>query len=221
MNLEICVKLGGSLFNTPDKVNSIVEILVHHAGKVILVNGSGSLGDICGEFWRSNHLRLNPVQKRLLLARVRATISVLLEAFHPSLTLVDTVIQARESARAGKIPIADPLTLLYTLIDTEPFIGSDVFAAELCRMMNLKLLLIITNVDGEKSSLDSNEIFNEISTLELQNIGKSCLDSGIEKSLESGHIECVVLNGLYPERIQHFLQTGSVTVGTRIMSNIE
>jgi aspartokinase-like uncharacterized kinase len=85
--------------------------------------------------------------------------------------------------------------------------------------MNLKKLVIVTNVDGVKPSLESSEILPQLSTKQLRQLGETCLDAGFEDVIDSAKIECVVLKGASPDRLKHFLQTGEVTVGTRILSS--
>lgn len=214
MQLSICVKLGGSLLRTPQYIPPLIEVLTSHAGKIILVNGSGPLAT-CYEYWRANKLNLDVAQERNLRAKVRSTASALLVGFHDSLAIAETAVAARALAVEGKLPIAEPLHLLHSIADHRN--GSGVLAAELCRSMDLKTLVVLTDVDGIKPNAHSDKVYRTLTTTELCALGRTCLDSGMEDIIDQIGLDCVVLNGRYPGRLGRFLESKEISVGTQVL----
>ena len=90
-------------------------------------------------------------------------------------------------------------------------VTSDSIAAYLCGRLGLKKLILITDVDGiyanDPKTHPNAELIRALSSSELLKMRKrTSVDQSLPNLLTQFHIECLVVNGLHPERVQAILE---------------
>lgn len=94
-------------------------------------------------------------------------------------------------------------------------VTSDTIAAWIAREINARFIKV-TDVDG----VMADDIVQKwMNAKELSRMGITCIDSSLPGFLMDNMMDCVVVNGLYPERIIDAV-IGKNVVGTHIKGNI-
>jgi len=99
-------------------------------------------------------------------------------------------------------------------------VTSDSIAAYIAGKLEADKLLLVKDVDGifdDDPKLNPNaKLLDKVTVRELIGLkGKTCVDAYLPKLLEKLYIQCQVLNGFHPERVEAVL-SGQKTVGTSI-----
>ena len=90
-------------------------------------------------------------------------------------------------------------------------VTSDSIAAYIAAKVNAKKLILVTDVDGifpedPKQKLDT-ELIEEVSAQELLCWKRrTSVDKTLPKIVLQNKLDCYVVNGKYPERIEHILK---------------
>ena len=125
-------------------------------------------------------------------------------------------------AAEGKVPVFLPFNLM---VDEDPLenswdVTSDSIAAYVAKRLDAAKLILVTDVDGvfindPKKSADA-VLIKEVSAAELLKLARrTSVDKFLPKLLLETKLDCYVVNGKYPERINHILE-GRQTICTRI-----
>ncbi len=126
------------------------------------------------------------------------------------------------SASLDDIPSGVTLLLPYAFLmerDELPHswdVTSDTIAAWIAKYLGLSSFVKVTDVDGiyVDGCVQGSMVCDEVPGL-----GKTCLDNAIPFFLKDNHIDCLIVNGLYPERVLAAVLGNEVT-GTYIKGNI-
>ncbi|MGB3907089.1 MAG: amino acid kinase [Methanomethylovorans sp.] len=94
-------------------------------------------------------------------------------------------------------------------------VTSDCIAAWVASMLGARMIKV-TDVDGV---IINGKTENVLNAVELQKIGKSCVDSVLPELLIKDGRDCIVVNGKYPERVLAAIEQKAVR-GTLIKGNI-
>jgi aspartokinase-like uncharacterized kinase len=94
-------------------------------------------------------------------------------------------------------------------------VTSDTIAAWAAKSIGARLVKV-TNVDG---IFKDGRLLKEISTSELQGDCKSCVDLALPAFLQNNSMECMIVNGKFPERVIGAIY-GKPVLGTVIKGNI-
>ncbi|MBN1134591.1 MAG: amino acid kinase [Methanosarcinaceae archaeon] len=94
-------------------------------------------------------------------------------------------------------------------------VTSDTIAAWVAKRLNARFVKV-TDVDG--IFIDGNLVV-EVSAQELEKIETSCTDTEFPKFMKANSMDCVIVNGHYPDRVIDAVRCQSVT-GTYMKGNI-
>jgi aspartokinase-like uncharacterized kinase len=99
-------------------------------------------------------------------------------------------------------------------------VTSDSIAAYIASQLHIRRVILITDIDGvyscdPKKHSDA-KLIKKISVKQLEIVQKrTCVDKFLPSLLSQSEIQCFVVNGFYPERIEAILK-GKKTICTLI-----
>ncbi len=213
--MNVVVKLGGSLINSaPDIVNKLLEYLESskgHNDSIIIVPGGGIFAD-----------SIRSASKRYDIGEMASHWMAILAMEQYGYHLIDeTGVRGVDSI--DELPYGVSILLPYRLLkETDELVHSwdvtsDTIAAWVASMVGVGTRLVkVTDVDGV---LVDNELVQEIGATNLSDMGITCVDIGLPDFIRANNMDCVVVNGHYPERVVAAVE-GDAVIGTYIKGNI-
>jgi aspartokinase-like uncharacterized kinase len=147
---------------------------------------------------------------------------LLLSDLLPGSRLVDNLEQVQEILNLGELPVFLPSAFLFSkdALEKSWDVTSDSIAIYLAGQLGLHKVILVTDVDGvytcdPKKSSDA-KLIRKLSARDLLEMGeRTSVDKFLPKLLLQLHVECLVVNGLYPQRVEAILK-GKETVCTKI-----
>ncbi len=173
------VKLGGSLM---EHLEETCSVLRRH--RVLLVPGGGVFADAVRSAYRRHRLPERSAHFMAIAA---------MEAYGELISAVAGV-PARSSLRGSLPAVLLPYTLLRAL-DPLPHswqVTGDSIACYIAHLLNLRELLILTDVPGV--ILDG-RVVSSISASELSELGETCVDPYLPELLQRFGMSCRVADG--------------------------
>ncbi len=211
--MNVVVKLGGSLINSaPDIVNCLLEYANSAKGRnvpILIVPGGGIFAD-----------SIRSVVKQYDIGEVAAHWMACLAMEQYGYYLIDKT-GARGINSINDLQSGISILLPYRLLkETDELahswdVTSDTIAAWVANMVDARLVKV-TDVDGV---LLDNTLVQEIGATDLLDMGTTCVDTGLPEFIRANGIDCVVVNGHYPERVIAAVE-GEAVIGTYIKGNI-
>ena len=213
--MNVVVKLGGSLINSaPDIVNKLIEYSESSKNRdiaILIVPGGGIFAD-----------SIRTASKQYDIGEVASHWMATLAMEQYGYYLIDKT-DSRGVNSIEELPRGVSILLPYRLLkETDELahswnVTSDTIAAWVASMVGIDARLIkVTDVDGV---LVENELVQEIGATDLLNMGTTCVDVGLPEFIRTRNMDCMVVNGHYPERIVAAVE-GEAVIGTHIKGNI-
>ena len=218
----VIVKVGGSLAMQPSKLRALCKKLtvLSRIHRLIVLPGGGEFADAV----RNMDTRFN-------LSAKTAHCMAILGMDQYGLALADLIGNSLIVTRfqdlalaldSGKVPIFLPSEILLHEEEVENSwdVTSDSIAVFLAAKLHLKRVILVTDVDGiftsDPKKTREPTLLSEMSVAELSKERKrTSVDTYLPKLLKKSAIECFVINGLYPERVEAVLQ-GKTAICTLI-----
>jgi len=216
------VKIGGSLALYPEKLRVLCAKLSEASKKhkIIVVPGGGEFADV-----------VRNVDKQFKLSREVSHRMAILGMDQYGLLLSDLitlscVVNQPENVESiwdlGKLAIFLPSIYMLNKDTLEKSwdVTSDSIAVYIASKLHIRKVVLVTDVDGiftydPKKCLDA-KLIKQLSAKQLETWNKrTSVDKFLPKLLSQLQIECLVVNGLYPERVEAILD-GQNTVYTLI-----
>jgi aspartokinase-like uncharacterized kinase len=216
------VKVGGSLALYPEKLRALCaklsEISAKH--KLIVVPGGGEFADVVRGV--DKRFNLSPAASHRMAILGMDQYGFLLSDLMPCSCVVNQLENVQKVLDSGKLPVFLPSNLL---LSEDPLqnswdVTSDSIAVYIAGQLHISKVLLVTDVDGvytcdPKKHSDA-KLIKRLSAKELLMMNKrTSVDKFLPKLLLQLQIECFVVNGLYPERVEAVL-VGRDTVCTLI-----
>ena len=207
------VKIGGSLALYPEKLRMLCSKLSAAAKKqnILVVPGGGEFADI-----------VRIVDKRFSLSDSASHQMAILGMDQYGLLLSDLiknshVINQLEHAQnvldSHKLPFFLPSNFMLknNPLENSWDVTSDSIAVYLANQLHTEKVLLVTDVDGiftcdPKKHADA-KLMNEISAKQLDAMSeRTSVDKFLPKLLLKMQIQCFVVNGLFPHRVEDILK---------------
>ncbi|MDO9516457.1 MAG: amino acid kinase [Methanosarcinaceae archaeon] len=210
--MNVVVKLGGSLINSaPDIVNRLLEYSETSKDRdtILIVPGGGIFAD-----------SIRTAGKQYNIGEVAAHWMAILAMEQYGYYLIDKTsangVGSIDDLKSG-ISILLPYRLLKETDELAHSwnVTSDTIAAWIASMVNARLVKV-TDVDGV---LVENELVHEIGATDLLTMGTTCVDIGLPEFIRANNMDCVIVNGHYPDRVLAAVE-GDAVIGTYIKGNI-
>jgi aspartokinase-like uncharacterized kinase len=203
------IKVGGSLALNPEKLKILCRTLsdISQKQRLIIVPGGGEFADTVRALDERFNLSVQSSHQMAILAMDQY--GYLLTNLVGNSCLVDKLENVKKVLDSGKIPIflsssyfagADPLPNSWD-------ITSDSIAVYVAGQLGACRIVLITNVDGiftkDPRKFADAKLISMISAKELESFEeRTSVDKYLPKLLIETKIECYVINGLYPKRIE-------------------
>jgi aspartokinase-like uncharacterized kinase len=207
------VKIGGSLAKNPRNLRTLCLTLNNAAKtqKLVIVPGGGEFADKVREYYIKFHLSDKAGHEMAILGMDQYGY-VLSNLIFDS-QIIRKIQEISKMLDLGKIPVFLPSNLF---LNTDPLenswdVTSDSIAVYIAGQLGVCKVILVTDVDGvftsdPKKHPDA-KLFEKTSAKEmLTHMERSSVDKFLPKLLTQRHIECYVVNGLFPERLEAVLE---------------
>lgn len=224
--MDAVIKVGGSLAETPRVLKALCKELSRLAEKfsVVVVPGGGKFADIVRDFDKKFAFPAALSHQLAILAMDQY--GLVLSQVIPDARTCNDVDQAKRISEGQRVPIFLPSKLMFKddALDASWDVTSDSIAAYVACKVKAPRVLFVTDVDGiftrNPKKYPDVKLIGAISPAELQAFSeRTSVDKFLPKFLSKNPLDCYVLNGNYPKRIEAVL-SGQKTICTRIVTNL-
>jgi aspartokinase-like uncharacterized kinase len=225
--VDAVIKVGGSLAGDPEKLRALCQKLSELAKKYVfmVVPGGGGFADVVRDFDKRFSLSCDVSHKMAVLAMDQ--FGLLLSDIILDSRVFHLLENAKNLSEVGIVPIFLPSRLLFKEdpLENSWHVTSDSIAAYVAARVNAEKLVLITDVDGVfKSDPKTDSVATLIERLSAQQLLKlnrrTSVDRYLPKLLLDGQLDCYVVNGFFPERVEAVL-AGLLTTCTFVVSRPE
>ncbi|MCS7095876.1 MAG: delta 1-pyrroline-5-carboxylate synthetase [Nitrososphaerota archaeon] len=218
--MEAVVKVGGSLSADPSSLKALCRFLGGLAGKhrIMIVPGGGGFADTVRRYDGLYGLPAAASHRMAILAMDQY--GLLLGSLTPNSFTTTSLVRACK-AGIGSLPILLPSRLLFQRdpLENSWRVTSDSIAAYIAAEAEAGRLILAKDVDGifteDPKSRGDAVLIRELSASELQG-RRTCVDEVLPKLLMEKGLNCYVVNGKNPDRIESILK-GENAVYTHII----
>jgi 5-(aminomethyl)-3-furanmethanol phosphate kinase len=221
--VDAVIKVGGSLAENPKTLKALGEELcsIAKTSSIVVVPGGGKFADAVRKL-DSKYSLPAPLSHKLAISAMDQYGMFLSNDFPDCCCCCDSLKAAQKLAEEGAVPIFLPLKLLS---QEDPFkpswdVTSDSIAAYVAVKVNAAKAVFVTDVDGiftkDPKKYPEAKLLQNISARALMKRGeRTSVDKFLPIFLMENTLNCYVVNGEYPKRIDAIL-LNQETVCTRI-----
>ncbi|MBN1358218.1 delta 1-pyrroline-5-carboxylate synthetase [Candidatus Bathyarchaeota archaeon] len=219
--MEAVVKVGGSLSEEPKvliKFCAKLSQLAKNYGLVV-VPGGGRFADVVRDSDEQFNLSSSVSHRMAILGMDQ--FGMLLAQITPNSCATYLLGDAKHLSQTEAVPIFLPSRLLFkeNPLKNSWEVTSDSIAAYVAGMLQASKLVLVTDVDGvftEDPARKDAVLIEQLSPEELLKFNKrTSVDRFLAKLLLEAPVDCYVVNGKYPERVEAVL-AGQQTTCTLI-----
>jgi aspartokinase-like uncharacterized kinase len=225
MNATV-IKVGGSIALHPEKLRALCTKISEESKKhrLIVVPGGGEFADTVRTLDKQFSLSCSVSHKMAVLGMDQY--GLMLSDLIPNSVTVSKLEEVKYFLDKSKLPIFLPSNLLLSEdpLENSWEVTSDSIAVYLAHRMQVHKVLLVTDVDGvynedPKTKPDS-KLITKLSVSELLALKKrTSVDKALPRLLLKLPVDCFVVNGLFPERVEAVLD-GQDAVYTLIKSDL-
>jgi aspartokinase-like uncharacterized kinase len=225
--MDAVIKVGGSLAEEPTVLRALCNTLGKIAEKyrITIVPGGGRFADIVREFDRQYALSPEISHRMAILGMDQFGLS--LSQFIPNSCATYLLTDAKQLSEIRVVPIFLPSRLAFQNDQVEHSwsVTSDSIAAYVAGLLHVNKVILVTDVDGiftrdPKKHSDA-RLINELPASDLLALAqRTSVDQFLPKLLSNSQIDCYVVNGAYPERVEAIL-AGQYAICTMIITRAE
>jgi aspartokinase-like uncharacterized kinase len=225
--MDAVIKIGGSLAEDPAALRALCNKLGKIAKKcrIVVVPGGGKFADVVREFDRRYALSADISHRMAILGMDQ--FGLLLSQIIPNSCAVYLLNDAKQLSEIKVVPIFLPSRLMFQDDPLEHSwdVTSDSIAAYVASRLNADKVILVTDVDGiftsdPKKHSDAELLKRTSATELLKLIQRTSVDQFLPKLLLKTQMDCYIVNGRYPERIEAIL-AGQQAVCTLVKSRTE
>ncbi len=210
--MEAILKVGGSLAEEPASLRKLCQKLSELAEthSILVLPGGGRFADVVREFDKDFQLSNTIAHKLAILAMDQY--GLFLSDITPNSHVYYTLEEFYASSRK-LLPILLPSKLVFrgNPLEHSWDVTSDTIAAYVAALLEAEKLILVTDVDGifsedPKKNMNT-EFVEELTAQELLGWNrKTSVDKILPKILLRKKLDCYVVNGKYPKRIEQMLE---------------
>ncbi len=196
--IDYIVKIGGSVLYSIPKTKKVLDKFAATGEKVAFYVGSGAIGEEVKRIvnLEDENIVFTKENGFLLTSSIHKINALILCSLNDSFFLCYNKEECLSGIKNNWKPILDTEGFSMAFANAES-LKTDYQAALLCKYFNVKKLVIVTDINGvfpadPKSNIGVERIKN-ISTKELMDLGKSCVDLGVAKIIDECNMECIVV----------------------------
>ena len=210
--MDAVVKVGGSLAEEPEQLIALCAKLSKLAEKyeLVVVPGGGRFADAVRDSDEQFNLSSGVSHRMAILGMDQ--FGMLLAQITPNSCATYLLDDARKLAETEAVPIFLPSRLMFT---EDPLknswdVTSDSIASYVAGRLQAAKLVLVTDVDGiftEDPARETAVLIERLSPEELLKFDKrTSVDRFLAKLLLEAPVDCYVVNGKYPERVEAVLE---------------
>jgi hypothetical protein len=216
------VKVGGSLASHPEQLRTLCAKLseVSKKHKLIVVPGGGEFADTARNLDKRFNLS-SAVSHRMAILGMDQY-GCLLSDLLPHSSMINKLEDAQRILDLGKLPVFLPSNFLFSRdpLENSWEVTSDSIAVYIAGQLYASRVVLVTDVNGvytcDPKKFSDAKLINRLSANDLLKMNKrTSVDKFLPKLLLQLQIECYVVNGFYPDRVESVLD-GRDTVCTII-----
>ena len=219
MTLNV-VKIGGSLSQNSKALRTLCQKLSVLASKhrIIVVPGGGKFADCVREAYKQFSLSDVAAHRMAILGMDQY--GLLLADLTSNSRIIDNIEEIKKVKSLAVFLPSKFMTLPCGELPNSWEVTSDSIATYIAKKFEAKKLLLIKDVDGiftdDPKKNTHTELFEHITTKELVKMkNKTCVDTYLPELLNALKIDCHIVNGFYPARVEAALNKQK-TIGTKI-----
>ncbi len=220
--MDAVIKVGGSLAENPATLKKLCSKLSEIATKhsITVVPGGGKFADAVRELDQRYGLSADVAHKMAILGMDQ--FGLLLAQFIPKSCATYSLNAAKRLSKRKAVPIFLPSRLMFkeNPLEASWDVTSDSITAYVASRLKADKVILVTDVDGvfesdPKKHSDA-QLIPKLSPRELLAFAqRTSVDKFLPKLLLKTRLDCYVVNGAYPERVDAVL-AGQSTVCTLI-----
>jgi 5-(aminomethyl)-3-furanmethanol phosphate kinase len=208
----VVVKVGGSLALYPQSLRALCKKLsvLSKKQRLVVVPGGGEFADVVRSVDKRFNLVNTTSHKMAILGMEQY--GLMLTDLTPDSSNITDLEEVEKTLVSGKTPIFLPSKLLFNKnpLDNSWSVTSDSIALYLASQLHATKLLLVKDVDGIYSSDPRKDrwanLLQKVSSNQLSELPeRTSVDEALPKLLSQWQIDCYVVNGLFPERIEAIL----------------
>ena len=225
--MDVVIKVGGSLAEDPDRLRALCAKLSEFAKKyaIVVVPGGGGFADVVRDF--DKRFTLSSVVYHRMAVLGMDQFGLLLSQVIPNSCATYLLSDAKQLSEIRVVPIFLPSRLMFQEdpLENSWNVTSDSIAAYIASRLRVAKVLLVTDVDGvftkdPKRHADA-VLIERLSAEELLKLNqRTSVDRYLPKLLLDVQVDCYVVNGKHPERIEAIL-AGQQAVCTLIVARTE
>jgi aspartokinase-like uncharacterized kinase len=210
--MDAVIKVGGSLAEDPERLRALCAKLGEFAKKyaIVVVPGGGRFADVVRDFDKRFTLSGEIVHRMAVLGMDQ--FGLLLSQIIPNSCATYLLSDARQLSEIGVVPVFLPSRLMFREdpLENSWDVTSDSISAYVASRLHAAKVVLVTDVDGvftedPKRHADA-VLIGRLSAEELLKLKqRTSVDRYLPKLLLESPIDCYVVNGNYPERIEAVL----------------
>jgi aspartokinase-like uncharacterized kinase len=216
--VDVVVKVGGSLAEEPELLIALCAKLsvLAETYELVVVPGGGRFADVVRDSDKRFNLSSGVSHKMAVLGMDQ--FGMLLAQITPNSCATYSLDDARQLAETESVPIFLPSRLLFR---EDPLknswdVTSDSIAAYVASRVQAAKLVLVTDVDGvftkNPKTHEDAVLMEQLSAEELLKLdARTSVDSFLAKLLAASPVDCYVVNGKHPERVEAVLAGQQVT----------
>jgi aspartokinase-like uncharacterized kinase len=203
------VKIGGSLALHPAKLRDLCAKLseLSNQHKIVVVPGGGEFTDVVRDMDKRLNLSCEASHRMAILGMDQY--GFLLNDLLPGSLTENTLEGLLKTFNLGRLSVFLPSRFLLRkdALENSWDVTSDSIAVYIAGQLDIGKVVLVTDVDGvyscDPKKYSNAKLFNRLSAKELLTMDKrTSVDQFLPKLLLQLSIECFVVNGLYPERVE-------------------
>jgi aspartokinase-like uncharacterized kinase len=223
--VDAVIKVGGSLAEDAERLKALCRKLRELAKKyaLIVMPGGGRFANVVRELDQRFNLS-SAVSHRMAILGMDQ-IGLLLCQMIPDSCATYLLDDAKQLSEVGVVPVFFPSRLMFKEdpLENSWDVTSDSIAAYVASRLSVAKLVLVTDVDGifskDPKKHSGAKLIKRLSAQELLKSNKiTSVDRYLPKLLSQSPIDCYVVNGNYPERVEAILagqRTTCTLVATR------
>ena len=210
--MDAVIKVGGSLAEEPERLRDLCAKLSDFAKKnaIVVVPGGGRFADAVRDYDKRFSLSGGIAHRMAILGMDQ--FGLLLSQIIPNSCATYLLDDAKQLSETGVVPIflASRLMFKEDPLENSWNVTSDSIAAYVASRLQAAKVLLVTDVDGifteDPKKHEDATLIERLSAEELLKFNtRTSVDRFLAKLLSEAPIDCYVVNGKHPERIEAIL----------------
>jgi len=210
------IKIGGSLSQNPETLRELCQkiSLLANKHRIIIIPGGGKFADCVRETDKQFSLTETTAHHMAILGMNQY--GLLLADLIPNSQTIDTLEEAKNIKKGLAIFLPSKIMTQNEELPKSWEVTSDSITVYIAKKLETNKILLIKDVDGiftnDPKKNTNPKLFKHLTIEELTEMkNKTCIDTYLPKLLKTLKIDCHIINGHHPNRIETTLNKQKTT----------